>query len=88
MLIFQDKGMREMFDKVLSRIDECALRENTTENIQQVQKFLEKEINDKCKNIKGHLNQLGKQIDLDKAQFNQNIQNVKRKTLGKITGKI
>lgn len=75
-----------MVVQVLSRINDCALRENTVSSLQQTQKFLEQQINSKFSHVKLHMQSLdGKIAQTDKTLSGQ-IQDIKLKTLGKITG--
>ena len=70
----------------MNRINECALRENTVSSIQQTQKYLEREINDKFSHIKFHMQNLDKKIEHADTNLNKKIQGIKKKTLGRITG--
>ena len=82
-----DKAINKMVSEVLSRINDCALRENTVASIQQTQKFLEQKINEKFSHVKFHMQNLDGKIENADKNLNMKIQEIKKKTLGKITGK-
>jgi disulfide oxidoreductase YuzD len=71
----------------MTRINECALRENTVSSIKQTQKYLENEMNSKFSHIKYHMQNLDEKIKKSDSDLKMKIQDIKKKTLGKITGK-
>jgi hypothetical protein len=75
-----------MVSQVLTRINDCALRENTVTSIQQTQKFLENKINSNFSHVKKNMENLGRKIDKADKDLSTRIQDIKKKTLGKITG--
>jgi hypothetical protein len=75
-----------MVSQVLTRINDCALRENTVSSIQQTQKFLENKINSKFSHVEEYMKNLDKKIEGTDKDLGSKIQDIKKKTLGKITG--
>lgn len=79
--------MRNQLERAVERISNCALRDNIVNSINGVNQRLEKQINEKFKHFKDHLSSMDEQIQKDRVEANKTIQSVKKRTLGKITGK-
>ena len=79
--------MRNQLERAVERISNCALRENIVNSISGVNQRLEKQINEKFKHFKDHLTSMDEQIQKNKAEANTTILSVKKRTLGKITGR-
>lgn len=75
-----------MMTQVLTRINDCALRENTVTSLQQTQKFLENEINNKFSHVEKYMKNLHNKIKTTDKDLGSKIQDIKKKTLGRITG--
>lgn len=82
----RDSVVNDMVVQVLGRINDCALRENTVASLKQTQKFLENQINRKFSHVKLHLQSLDGKIEQTNQTLKGQIQDIKLKTLGKITG--
>lgn len=81
-----NKMMRRMFDSVMSRIDNCALRDDTNLKIKTSEEFLMNKIEKENKNINSNLQLLKKNVNQSKTEIKNQIHGIQLKTLGKITG--
>lgn len=81
-----NKMMRRMFDSVMSRIDNCALRDDTNLKIKTSEEFLMNKIEKENKNINSNLQLLKKNVNQSKTELKNQIHGIQLKTLGKITG--
>ena len=79
--------MKEKLEKIEGRINDCALRENMVSNLKEVQTCLEKEMNTQFSHSKFHMQNFETEIKNTQSEFQEKISDIKKKTLGKITGK-